>query len=94
MLRRLEVRRAETDGTLRRDGAVYAAMLRTPLFVRNCFGDLVDESLDVRFRVTRAAPVDGAWRATAIEGTITEVSSYGGCLTASIRWTVRGSLQN
>jgi hypothetical protein len=88
------VRRAKTDGTLRRDDALYEAKLRTPLFIRNCHGDVVDEALVVRLRVTRAAPLDGEWRATKIEGTIREVSSSGGCLTARIDWHVHGALQN
>jgi hypothetical protein len=90
---RWSVRKARTDGTLRRTDAVYAATLRTPLFVRNCFGTVVDESLDVRMRVTAAAASRGRWRATRIEGTIEEVSSYGGCVTATIDWKVRGALQ-
>lgn len=90
---RWTVRRARTDGTLRRDDAVYAATLRTPLFVRNCFGKVIDEALDVRLRVNGAAPLGGRWRATKIEGAIGEVSSYGGCVTATIDWSVRGSLQ-
>ena len=88
------VRRARTDGTLRRDDAVYTAKLRTPLFIRNCHGDVVDEALVVRLRVSRAAALDGEWRATKIEGSIREISSYGGCLTATIDWNVHGSLQN
>lgn len=88
------VRRARTDGTLRRDGAAYAATLRTPLFIRNCFGDVSREALDVRLRVTRAAAIRGAWRATAIDGSIEEVSSYRGCMTATIAWDVRGTLQS
>ena len=88
------VRRAKTDGTLRRDDAVYTAKLSTPLFIRNCHGDVVEEALVVRLRVTRAAPLDGEWRATKFEGSISEVSAYGGCLTATIDWRVHGSLQN
>jgi hypothetical protein len=88
------VRHARAGGTLRRDDTIYQAKLRTPLFIRNCFGDLVDEALVVRLRVTRAAPLEGEWRATKIEGSIKEVSSYGGCVTASIDWNVHGSLQN
>jgi hypothetical protein len=91
---RWSVRKARTDGTLRRAEAVYAATLRTPLFVRNCFGSVVDETLDVRLRVTAAAASRGRWRATRIEGTIEEVSSYGGCVTATIDWNVRGALQS
>ena len=78
---------------LRRAGAVYEATLRTPLFVRNCFGDVTDEALDVRLRIRGAAPLDGRWRATKLEGAIHEVSSYGGCMTATIDWDVHGSLQ-
>jgi hypothetical protein len=91
---RWSVRKARTDGRLRRADAVYAARLRTPLFVRNCFGAVVDEALDVRLRVTAAAALRGRWRATRIEGTIAEVSSYGGCVTATIDWNVRGALQS
>ena len=91
---RWTVRKARTDGTLRPTAAVYAARLRTPLFVRNCFGAVVDEALDVRLRVTAAAPLRGRWHATRIEGTIEEVSSYAGCMTATIDWNVRGALQS
>jgi hypothetical protein len=90
---RWTVRGARTRGTLLRADAVYTAMLRTPLFVRNCFGDVIDETVDVRLRVSGAAPVRGRWRATTFEGSIDEVSSYGGCMTATIDWGVRGSLQ-
>jgi hypothetical protein len=88
------VRRATTDGLLRRRRATYAARLRTPLFVRNCFGDVVDERLDVRLRVTAAAAVGGQWRATRIRGSIVEVSSYSGCVTAAIEWAVSGALES
>jgi len=90
---RWTVRRSRAEGTLRRSGASYAAALRTPFFVRNCFGRLTDEALDVRLRVKAAAPVRGSWRATKIEGSITEVSKHPGCITASIVWSVRGTLQ-
>jgi hypothetical protein len=88
------VRKARTDGTLRHTDAMYAARLHTPLFVRNCYGAVVDEALDVRLRVSAAAALRGRWRATRIEGTIEEVSSYGGCVTATIDWNVRGALQS
>ena len=88
------VSRARAEGRLDRDGAVYTASVRTPLFVRSCFGDVIDEMVDVRLRVTRAAPIRDEWRATKIEGTIGEVSSYGGCMTATVDWDVRGTLQS
>ena len=91
---RWSVRKARTDGTLRRSDTVYSAKLRTPLFVRNCFGAVVDEALDVRLRVSAAAPLRGRWRATKIEGTLEEVTAYGGCVTATIEWNVRGALQS
>ncbi|MDH4113327.1 MAG: fibronectin type III domain-containing protein [Actinomycetota bacterium] len=91
---RWTVGRARTNGILRRMRAMYVAKLRTPLFVRNCFGDVIREALDVRLKVTKAAPLGDAWRATKIEGTIAEVSSYRGCKTATIGWTVHGSLQS
>jgi hypothetical protein len=91
---RWDVQQARAEGTLRRRGAEYGARLRTPLFIRNCFDAVVDEALDVRLRVVRAAPLDDQWRATKIAGSIEEVSSYRGCVTASIDWDVRGSLQN
>jgi len=90
---RWTVRNAKTEGTLDRDDGVYSGNLRTPLFVRNCFGAVIDEAIDVRLRVKAAAPLRGEWRATKIEGTIDEVSSFGGCMTATIHWNVRGSLQ-
>ncbi|HEX7246880.1 MAG TPA: hypothetical protein VF351_02135, partial [Actinomycetota bacterium] len=65
----------------------------TPFFVRNCFGRLTDEVLDVRLRVKAAAPVRRSWRVTKIEGSIMEVSKHPGCVTATILWSVRGTLQ-
>jgi len=91
---RWTVRDSRAQGTLRRDGAGYAATLRTPFFVRNCKGRLTDEKLDVALRVRAAAPLRRAWRATKIEGSIDEVSSHRGCLTASIDWDVHGALQS
>ena len=91
---RWAVRKSRAEGTLRRDGAEYTATLRTPFFVRNCFGRLTEEKVDVRLRVTGAAALGHAWRATKIEGSIVEVSSHPGCVTASIDWDVRGALQN
>ncbi|HWC69757.1 MAG TPA: hypothetical protein VG993_01210 [Actinomycetota bacterium] len=91
---RWSVQQARAEGSLRRRDAVYTASLRTPLFIRNCFDAVVDESLDVRLRVTRAAALDDQWRATKIAGSIEEISSYRGCVTASIDWDVRGSLQS
>lgn len=90
---RWRVRGTEAEGTLHRDRAVYARTLRAPLFVRNCFGRVVPETLDVRLRVTRAAPLGERWRATKIDGSIDEVSSSPGCRTATIHWSLRGSLQ-
>ena len=91
---RWTVRNTRAEGTLRRSRGVYSAKLRTPLFVRNCFGRPTDESLDVHLRVKAAAPIRRAWRVTKIEGSIHEVSSSPGCKTASIDWNVRGTLQN
>ena len=91
---RWEVRNSRTSGVLRRDDAAYIASLRTPFFVRNCFGRLTDEALDVRLHVSAAAPLRHRWRATKIEGSIEEVSSHRRCVTASIDWDVHGALQN
>jgi hypothetical protein len=90
---RWNVRSARTEGTLRRTDGVYEATLRTPLFVRNCFGEVVEEVLDMHLRVSKAAPLEGRWRATKFVGAIDEISSYGGCMTATIDWSVRGLLQ-
>ena len=91
---RWKLRNSRTEGTLRRDDAAYTAKLRTPFFVRNCFGRLTDEALDVRLRVSAGAPLRHEWRATKIEGSIEEVSSHRKCVTASIDWDVHGALQN
>ena len=90
---RWTVRDRETDAVLPRDGGTYAASVSTPLFIKNCFGTVIDESVNVHLRVTAAAPVHGAWRATRIEGTVHERSSSSGCMSASIDWNVRGALQ-
>ncbi len=91
---RWKVRNSRTSGVLDRADAAYTAKLRTPFFVRNCFGRLADEALDVRLRVSAAAPLRDRWRATKIEGSIEEVSSHRRCVTASIDWDVHGALQN
>ena len=83
----------QTDAVLPREGGTYAASINTPLFITNCFGTVIDESVNVNLRVTAAAPVHGAWRATRIEGTVHERSSSSGCMSASIDWNVRGALQ-
>ncbi len=90
---RWSMRKSRAEGLLRRDGAVYSARLSTPLFIRNCFGRVVDEAVDVRLRVRAAAAYGHEWRATRIEGRIDEESSYAGCGTAAIAWKVRGPLQ-
>jgi hypothetical protein len=90
---RWTVRDRETDMTLTRDGAIYAGRDRTPLLIRNCLGDEVDEGVRARFRVVEAASRDGRWRAVAIEGAISERSAWSGCMEASIRWTVRGVIR-
>jgi hypothetical protein len=91
---RWTVRRSRAQGALQRDEASYTATLRTPFFVRNCFGRLTDETLNVRLRVRAAAPIKRTWRVTKIEGSIEEVSSHPGCKTASIDWDVHGTLQS
>ncbi len=75
-----------------RDGATYAGRARTPLLIRNCYGDEVDEQVSARFRVVDADARGGSWRATRIEGAITERSKWKGCMVAFIEWTVEGTL--
>ena len=81
-----------TQAVLARDGDAYVASATTPLFVTGCDGSVIDEIVRVRLRVNAAAPLRGAWRATAIEGTVEESTSSSGCLPASIDWSVRGAL--
>lgn len=90
---RWTVRDRETDMTLTRDGSIYVGRDHTPLLIRNCFGDEVDERVRARFRVVEAASRDGRWRAVGIEGAVTERSAWSGCMVASIRWTVRGVIR-
>jgi hypothetical protein len=90
---RWTVRDRQTDALLPREGGAYAASVSTPLFITNCFGAVIDESVNADLRVTAAAPVHDAWRATRIEGTVRERSSSSGCVSASIDWNVRGVLQ-
>ncbi|HVD69782.1 MAG TPA: hypothetical protein VNG34_02885 [Actinomycetota bacterium] len=87
------VRDRQTEAMLPRRGGNYTAVVNTPLFITNCFGTVIDESVNVDLRVTAAAPVHGAWRATRVEGTVNERSSSSGCMSASIDWNVRGALQ-
>ena len=78
--------------TLTRDGRSYRGKARTPLLIRNCFGNVVDEDVTARFRVLSAEPRSRGWLASEIEGTIMERSSWEGCTEASIRWNVTSVL--
>ena len=91
---RWTVRSRTTDAMLPRSGGSYGGRVRTPFLVRNCFGTAIDEKVVVRFRVVAASPSDGRWRATRIDGTIDETSSWSGCRTASIDWNVRGFVKS
>jgi hypothetical protein len=90
---RWTVRDRDTDVVLRFHGTRYSGRARTPLLIRNCFGDEVDERVLARFRVVDAALWHGRWRATKIEGAIAERSVRSGCMVASIRWSVRGGIR-
>ncbi len=87
---RWRVRDRQTDAMLQRRGDTYRARARTPLFIKDCGGVVVDESVKVRLRVTAAAPISDRWQATRIEGSIEEASSSAGCLRAAIDWSLRG----
>ena len=87
---RWTVRDRATDVLLDRDGTTYAARAETPLLIRNCLGGETAEEVDATFDVVEAAATRGRWRATKIEGSITERSVWEGCMTASITWDVRG----
>ncbi|HEY6566288.1 MAG TPA: hypothetical protein VI341_02115 [Actinomycetota bacterium] len=82
-----------TEMTLTREGATYAGRDHTPLLIRNCLGDEIDERVRARFRVVEAASREGRWRAMEIDGSIAERSAWRGCMVASIRWTVHGVLR-
>lgn len=73
-----------------RSGSSYSGRARTPLLIRNCFGDSAPEMVRARFEVVDAAAIHGRWVATKIRGTIDERSRWPGCMAASIRWAVRG----
>jgi hypothetical protein len=87
------VRERDTHMTLARDGAIYSDRARTPLLIRNCFGDEIDERVLARFRVVGATSRRGRWQATKIEGTVSERVAWKGCTTASIVWSVRGTVR-
>ena len=48
------VRGHRTEVALTREGRRYRGEARTPLLIRNCFGNVVDEDVTARFRVLRA----------------------------------------
>jgi hypothetical protein len=87
---RWTIRDRDTDMRLARDGTTYVARGRTPLLLRNCLGDEVDETVKARLRVVSATVRHGRWQATKIEGTLWERSAWEGCMTASITWDVHG----
>jgi hypothetical protein len=77
---------------LKREGASYEGGYRSSSFV-SCAGTPMATSVSIRFEVTRAAIVDGEWRATKIAGTMTHrEAAQLGCVASGTDFTVTGTL--
>jgi len=78
------------SGVLQRKGAAYAGTVSAQFQLRTCHGSSVDESLAIALHVTKAGVVHHEWRATAIEGSMTESLSASGCITGVNHWDIAG----
>jgi hypothetical protein len=87
------VERRERGGfasVLGRRGASYTGSDGAPF--GSCGGGTTDATWTIRFRVTRAATRDGAWRATAIRGTIVQRSAPQlTCVATGADYTIKGT---
>ncbi|MEA2521293.1 MAG: hypothetical protein QOI81_939 [Actinomycetota bacterium] len=78
------------SGTLHETGTSYTGSLSAPFAMLSCQHSRINESLSFAIRVTKGAVVKGQWAASAFEGTLTEVASSSGCVTATNHWTITG----
>jgi len=75
---------------LGRRGASYEGSDEAPF--GNCGGRTTDATWTIRFRVTRAATLEGAWRATAFRGTIVQRSAPQlTCVATGADYTIKGT---
>jgi hypothetical protein len=59
-------------GTLTRAASGYHGTFRVPFFIVDCFGNRIDETIDVSIHVTGARVDKGQWHATGFAGTFNE----------------------
>ena len=78
------------SGTLHQAGTSYTGSLSAPFAMLNCQSSRINESLSFAIHVTNGGVVKGQWVVTAFEGTLTEVASSSGCVTATNHWTITG----
>lgn len=90
---RWTVRSQEPEGVLTRSGAGYRGRAHGPFMIRSCDGGPIHERIAVTTRIVGAGPVERAWRATEIEGTVVESGHAPGCSPARIRWRFAGVIQ-
>jgi hypothetical protein len=75
---------------LARRGASYSGSDEAPF--GSCGGRTTDATWTIRFRVTRAATLEGAWRATAFRGTIVQRSAPQlSCVATGADYTIKGT---
>lgn len=86
-------RGTSVTGSLAQSGPSYAGTMSLPFHIRSCFGATVNESITMHLTVYDAAVVHGEWRATRISGTVHEYLAYSGCVSATVDYTVKGTVQ-
>ncbi len=86
-------RHGPASGSLHRSGASYGGTVFGPHSIGSCHGGTVNETLLFHVRLTAAAVVRGQWRATKIDGTLSESAASSGCVTGRISWSFKGAIQ-
>jgi hypothetical protein len=78
-------------GTLTRAGSGYRGTFRAPFFIVDCFGNRIDETIDVAIHVISARVDKGQWHATGFAGTFNESASGSFlCLSGYTHFSVTG----
>lgn len=90
---RWSVRAHPSTGVLDRTRRRYRGVAHGPFLLRSCHGGVIDGRIAMGTHVAAAGPVNRTWRATRVEGTLTESGAANGCATATITWAFAGVIQ-
>ncbi len=80
------------SGRLPKRRAAYAGTVRSTFRISSCHGGSVFETLVIHLHVTAAKVLHHEWRASKLEGTLSESASSPGCLTGHIDWSYAGTV--